>query len=118
MPNAALRLYDAPDHPNVSSGAMSSAKPRWDAVQRELWWAGRVVKSYRHVAFNQCAVLAAFEAAGWPRRIDDSLCYGVKKDHKRRRHATIQSLNRELRHTTLRFRADGTGHGIRWEQEP
>ena len=115
MRNAVLSLYDAPDHPNVPSDAVAPAKPRWNADQRELWWAGRLLKSYRHVAFNQWAVLAAFEAAGWPRRIEDPLRHEIKKHAKSRRRETIRSLNRELRRTPLRFRSDGMG-GIRWEQ--
>ena len=62
---------------------------------------------YRHVAFNQCAVLAAFEAAGWPPRVEDALYRATGKKSKKRRRNTIKSLNQMLRGTPIRFCATG-----------
>jgi hypothetical protein len=81
----------------------------------ELCWGGRVIKRLRHIAGNQSAVLVAFEAAEWPRRIDDPLPRLAKRNAKKCRIDTIKSLNLGLAPETIRFRTDGTGGGICWE---
>ena len=114
MRNAVLSLYDAPDHPNVPSDAVAPAKPRWDAATGELWWLGAVVRSFRDDAVNQRAVLAAFEKAGGPRRIPDPLPAKGRRNAKKRRWQTVQSLKRGMPPETVRFSADGIG-GFRWD---
>src|SRR5262245_50015043 len=47
--------------------------PRYDEARRQLWLDGVLVKAFRQPAASQMAVLAAFEAAGWPGVIDDPL---------------------------------------------
>jgi hypothetical protein len=74
-----------------------------------------VIKRLRHIARNQSALLVAFEAAGWPRRIDDPLSRLAQRNAKKCRQETIKSLNRSLILGTIRFRADGTGGGVCWE---
>ena len=92
----------------------TAEKPHWNASTQELWWMGVVTRCFRDDAVNQCAVLAAFEEAGWPPRIPDPLPRNRRGNAKRRRWQTIQSLNRGLSPHTLRFAADGVG-GFRWE---
>jgi hypothetical protein len=60
-------------------------------------------------------VLAAFEAAEWPSGIADPLPRRSRGNAKVRRRETIKSLNAGLPPGTIRFRSDGTGTGIRWE---
>jgi hypothetical protein len=93
----------------------TAERPRWEAPARELSWKGRVIKQLRHIAGNQSALLEAFEAAGWPRRIENPLPHLAKRNAKKCRKETIKSLNLGLAAGTIRFRADGTGGGICWE---
>jgi len=102
---AALRVY--------ARRARPVERPRWDAGAGELWWRGRMVKRLRVDAANQAAVLAAFEAQGWPGRIDDPLPAGAGA--KRRRWETVRVLNARLPAQSFRFRTAGRSAGIRWE---
>jgi len=89
--------------------------PLWKESDRELWWHGTLLKQFRHDAAYQRCVLAAFQAAGWPSRIDDPL--PRRRDCNRKQHLreTIKSLNRGLHRRALRFRSDGAASGVRWE---
>lgn len=89
--------------------------PKWDRVRRELRVGGRIVKAYRRPAPNQETILVAFEEEGWPFRIDDPLACHADHDPKRRLHDAINKLNGRQKQRILRFRGDGTGHGILWE---
>jgi hypothetical protein len=91
------------------------AIPHWDPEQRVLSIGMSVVSQYRAAAPNQEAVLAAFQEDGWPRRIDDPLCFRAGLKPKYRLHFTIQSLNESQRQRLIRFYGDGTGEGICWE---
>jgi len=66
---------------------------------------------------NVIKVLDQFEEDGFPARIDDPLAdpRAPSKDQARL-HETIRSLNNKIRF--IRFHADGTGKGIRWEPTP
>ena len=63
----------------------------------------------------QEAVLVAFEAQAWVERIDDPLEPEGGLDVKERLRETAKSLNRGLKPGTIRFHADGSGSGFRWE---
>lgn len=93
---------------------VTAPRPRW--VAATLWWAERPVKCVCREARNQVSVLEAFEAAGWPKCIDDPLPALTGRKGKKRRLQTIRSLNEGLEAGTIRFRADGTGRGICWEE--
>jgi hypothetical protein len=93
-------------------------RPRWDAAARTLWWEGRVAKRLLRGAPAQEAVLAAFEGAGWPGRIDDPLEPDPEADPKGRLRETVKSLNARLKAGTIRFHADGTGRGVLWKRVP
>ena len=87
-------------------------RPIWDRERGELTYRGTVIKRVRSVsvAKNVVRVLDAFQEDGWRDRIDDPL--DPSKDQQRL-HETIKRLNDNLE--IIRFRADGTGQGIRWE---
>jgi hypothetical protein len=91
-------------------------QPRWDNRLRRLLYDGHLVKHFREPAQNQETVLAAFEEEGWPPRIDDPLPQSAGIDPKRRLKDTIKRLNRNQIRALLRFRSDGRGTGISWEQ--
>jgi hypothetical protein len=89
--------------------------PHWDSERKELRWRGQLVKRFTQPAPNQEAVLAAFEEEAWPPRIDNPLRPHPDEDLVQRLHDTIVRLNRHQERRLLRFRADGSGQGIRWE---
>jgi len=89
-------------------------RPSWDAECRELWFQGQLIKRYRVPAPNQETVLAAFQAAGWPRVIDDPLLEDTDQDRKQHLSHAIRALNRRHRVCLLRFHGDGTGRRVRW----
>jgi hypothetical protein len=90
-------------------------RPRWDAEQRILWFAGQVMARFHVPAENQERVLNAFEEEDWRPRIDDPLPPRTDVSAKRRLHDTILRLNRHQVRRLLRFRGDGTGEGVCWE---
>lgn len=98
-----------------SSAAEVRHVPHWDRVRRVLRLGGMVVKEYKVPATNQEVVLAAFDELRWPLIIDDPLPPRDGLDPKRRLHDTINSLNRNQRHSLLKFRGKGGGQGICWE---
>ena len=87
----------------------SPTRPFWYAKRRQLWWAGRMVKTLRTAATTQLIVLAAFEAAGWTPSLAIQLPGARGRKAKQRIHDTIKSLNEGLEAGTLRFHADGDG---------
>jgi hypothetical protein len=98
----------------VASGA-AECKPVWDRDRQQLRAGAKIVKQFKVPAPNQEAVLAAFQEENWPPRIDDPLRPEPEQDPKRRLHDTINSLNRNQRHSIIRFLGDGSGQGVRWE---
>jgi hypothetical protein len=92
------------------------AKPTWDAQRRELWVDGQLVKRLRQQSSNQQAILDAFAAAEWPRRIADPLPLVPEQCPKRRLHDAVKCLNRHHRHEAIRFSGDGSGGGVLWER--
>jgi hypothetical protein len=92
--------------------------PVWDEVARELWWRSRLVKRFWRYAANQFLVLSAFQTQGWPLRIDNPLPRTSRVNAKARLRETLKSLQRGQNPVVLRFRADGSGLGVRWETVP
>jgi hypothetical protein len=89
--------------------------PHWDSTLRLLTFDRRVVKRFRLPASNQEAVLATFEAAGWPQSIDDPLPFAPRQRSKERLHATIRCLNANHQNRLIRFCGNGTGEAVLWE---
>jgi hypothetical protein len=89
--------------------------PKWDRDRQELRVGARVVKRFRVPAASQEAILAAFEEESWPPRIDDPLPPRSDQSPKRRLQETIKSLNRNQRHSLIRFSGDGNAQGVLWE---
>jgi len=85
--------------------------PTWDSSSFELRLSNRLCRRIvgPKRAKNIVTILNAFEAAGWPTRIDNPFG-GV--DGPTTMQAAIGSLNHGI--NAIRFHADGTGKGIRW----
>jgi len=92
--------------------------PRWDVLNRTLWFDGVLIKRYRVPAENQALVLSSFEEEGWPHHIFDPLPPKQGLNCQRRLHDTINRLNRHQRAQALRFYGNGNGRAICWEASP
>ncbi|HET6326814.1 MAG TPA: hypothetical protein VFG04_19205, partial [Planctomycetaceae bacterium] len=109
--NAVNRRRPAPE----SNGQTGTLTPTWDSDRQQLRVGRVIVKEFKVPAANQEAILAAFQEENWVPRIDDPLAPQLNQDSKRRLHDTINSLNRNQKHSLVRFLGDGKGEGIRWE---
>jgi hypothetical protein len=96
--------------------SFSLQQPRWDSEHRILYLGWNIVKRYKRPSPNQDIVLGAFEEEGWPSHIYDPLPPKHEVVRKLRLHATVEWLNRNQEARLMRFRGDGTGDGICWEQ--
>lgn len=92
--------------------------PSWNPEFRELYLSGVLVKQFKWRAQNQELILNTFEEENWIRRIDDPLPPVAEIDSKRRLCDTIKCLNRKQINNLIRFRGDGTGEAILWEEIP
>jgi len=97
------------------NGSPHADFPTWDSDRQQLRVGRVIVKEFKVPAANQEAVLAAFQEENWAPRIDDPLPPMPNQDPKRRLHDTINSLNRNQKHSLIRFLGDGKGEGVRWE---
>ena len=88
-----------------------SDRPIWREDTGELWFDGRVIRRIRVMRepSNIQLLLDAFEAAGWPARIDNILPEGQEQLHQ-----TLRSLRRSLE--KIRFRSQEGGAAILWER--
>ncbi len=89
--------------------------PHFDEARCELCFNGRLVKRFRRSAPSQKTILASFEEASWPVRIDDPLSPQEGLYAKRRLSDAIKGLNRRHVEPAIHFFGDGTGEGIVWE---
>ncbi|HCS55351.1 hypothetical protein [Rubinisphaera sp.] len=107
------RLLKKLNHP-IPEEPTPVLTPTWNRDRGELWYQGVKVRSVANVLTAKLVVtiLDVFEEVGWAERIDDPLTAGPDPERLR---SAIKSLNKGLTH--LRFLADGTGIGIRWERD-
>lgn len=96
-------------------GARQPAVPHWDDDARELRYRGKVVRVVKRPkqAHNIVSILRAFEAAGWPPRIEDP--HGRKPNDETRRR-DVSNLNAGLDTTLIKFACDGNGTGFLWRR--
>jgi hypothetical protein len=96
-----------------SRSARSGVVPRWNDDARELRFRGKLVRTVKRPkqAHNIVTILRAFEAAGWPQRIDDP--HGRKPNDETRRR-DVSNLNAKLDTSLLKFECDGNGTGFLW----
>jgi hypothetical protein len=86
-------------------------RPIWDIERRELRVRGLIARTVQNVnkAKNVVGILDAFEAHGWPLRIDIP---GELNLTGQLLNKAVSSLNSDLK--LIRFSADGTGKGVLW----
>jgi hypothetical protein len=86
----------------------------FDSELCELWVHGTLVKRLDRRATSQIRILTALQEDDWPNRVDDPLRPNGG-DEKARLRSVIHCLNTRQRPFSIRFFADGSGQGIRWE---
>lgn len=89
----------------------------YNAELFELCVNGTLVKRLDMRATNQKLILTVFQEENWRQRIDDPLPPNGG-DGKARLRDTTYSLNGGQRPQRIRFFADGSGNGVRWELVP
>ena len=67
-------------------------------------------------ARNQELILESYQELGWVRRIDNPLPGSIDVDPARKLHDAIVKINRQMKPALIRFRGDGTGKGVCWEE--
>jgi hypothetical protein len=92
--------------------------PVWDNLTRTLRFAGVLLKELRQPACNQVQFFEGCQRQGYAKRMENPLTREPgesDEDLQQRLHNTMQDVNRGLLQPLLRFRGDGKGFGIRWE---
>jgi hypothetical protein len=96
--------------------------PKWDKEHGDLLLGDTVARKVAKQARNLIPVLDAFEAQGWPKRIDDPIALPInparaeepqRMVNAQRLNDTVKTLNKDL--NGMRFHADGTGTRITWQ---
>ena len=102
----------------LSSSTIERQIPCWDRHRATLFYSSCVIKVFKQPAAIQMLILDVFEEEEWPPRIDDPLIPhdGMsEEDIKKRLHSEIENLNRGQKGgVRIRFKGDGTGHGVSW----
>jgi hypothetical protein len=94
-------------------GQSSPDHPSWHSERGELRLGVDVIRSVRVMAepSNIQRILDAFQAAGWPARIDDPLPNGPDQQ---RLHQVVLSLNEGLE--AVRFHVQEGGQAVTWKR--
>lgn len=100
--------------PPAEPVAVDLLRPCWDADLRQLRLGDWIVKEFRQPSARQVAVLSAFQAQGWPPRINDPLSATDVGNVQGLLHYTIQNLNRNQLWKLIHFFGDGTRRGVCW----
>jgi hypothetical protein len=111
LPEAKAPAWSA----SVQDKTVITELPLYDEDQHALWFAGQLVKHFRHPAPHQEAVCRAFAQTNWSRCIANPLAGPGHKNRKRCLRETIKHLNENQLCALLWFRGDGTGAGVCWE---
>lgn len=101
-----------PPNSSTTRRRRSKSIPTWDEDLHELWFRGKLVKRLSRRAKSQAPICRAFEACGWPIRINDPLPLDDGIEPRQRLHDAIKLLNRGQR--LIHFGGDDTGKGVVW----
>lgn len=115
-PGAGGSLVLVPSSGTPAPVAVAAPTPIWNSVRRELILTGLLVKRFTQPAPHQEVVLGALQEEDWPARIDDPIPGRSGPQARKRLQDTLARLNQHQVNRLLRFRGDGTGEGILWEQ--
>jgi hypothetical protein len=90
--------------------------PFWDNEKRTLFFHKKIIKVFRTRAQNQLKIIKKFETEGWRDRIDNPLSKKNDEASRTQLYQALKRLNSNQKQANIRFRCDGTGHGIIWER--
>jgi len=96
-------------------GTEGMGNPRWDSRLLVLHVDEIAVKKFQAKARNQMAVMAAFEAQGWPRQIHNPLNSCSPARRAQALADAVHGLNRNLRAKVIRFHTAEKGASVRYE---
>jgi hypothetical protein len=89
--------------------------PQWDSLNRKLYFRGELIKAFTSPADHQEAILAAFQARGWPPAIVNPLPGDTDEERHQRLERAVRRLNGKQRTRSLGFHVRGWGKNITWE---
>jgi len=95
----------SPEIKKDAEDEQAKPRPRWDEENQELWYGQVVCRRFRRAAENQTAILRAFEAAGWPKRVLDPLETGPENAHRQQTSDAVYALNKAI--MQIRFELAG-----------
>jgi hypothetical protein len=93
-----------------------SAVPLWDVLNRKLYFGGKLVKAFTSPANYQEAILAGFEAQGWPIAIEAPRQGQTDARHHVCLERAVRRLNGNQRTRLLSFHVRASGKNVTWEQ--
>jgi hypothetical protein len=97
--------------PAVAETPSVTPPPVWDDANATLLWRGDRIRCFRRQpAQNQIALIEAFHRARWAKIIPNPF----RGDSEKLRQ-TVRDLNASLVADSIRFAADGSGEGVRWD---
>jgi hypothetical protein len=105
-----------PEVPVPSPAAGAALLPDWDLENRQLSYAGLLVKRIPEGARNEECLLTAWHELHWPACMDDPLPGGGDVDGPERLHSTVKRLNRAQVHPLLHFGTAHAGRAAYWER--
>ena len=113
-----IHYHPSPGSPLILAETVVEEFPRYDALRRELWFLGVLVKKLRVSSENQETFLNCYEDQGWQRLLFDPLSPNGTTDPHKRFFDTVASLNK--RHANpgwVAFQPDG-GEKLYWVEGP
>jgi hypothetical protein len=116
-----LAVQDLPQIGSAIPAASSRivvVKPRWSAVDRELWWGDTLLKHFRKSAPVQECLLGAFQDKNWPRQIPNPLTSAGDTPAADRLENVIKKLNRTLLVPVIQFAFDRSRENVLWRLAP
>ncbi len=90
-------------------------RPRYDSVHRKLFLGDEELRQFFRKAENQMPILEAFEAAGWPPRIENPLSRAKKLEPERRLSDAVKALNKRQKRKRVHFWVEKGTQDVCWE---
>jgi hypothetical protein len=92
-----------------------SVTPYWDSLNRKLYFRGELVKAFTSPADHQEAILAAFQAQGWPPSIPNPLAGDTEAQRHLRQERAVRRLKGNQHARLLDFHVRAGGKNVTWE---
>ena len=96
--------------------AAPACGPHFDLQRRQLLLDAVVVRQYHREAENQFSVLRAFQAQGWPFRIENALGRQKRLGIRHRLSDTVANLNKHQKPKLIHFWVERGTQRVLWER--